>query len=85
MISSNSRHSLSLRFSFQVRSVNPRWGELPCIGTLEANFEGLEGGEAQGFVQARAVEVQAELSVNMFDVEKVGDMVKTLEERIVGT
>ena len=62
----------------QVWSVDSRKSEFPCVGALEASFEGLEGGDAQGFVQVRTVEVQAELSVNAFDVRKIGDMTEGL-------
>jgi len=52
--------------------------KLPCIGTLEASFEGLEGRDAQGFVQVWAIEIQGELGVDSFNVGKVGNVVEGL-------
>ena len=41
-----------------------------CIGSLEERFEGFDRQDAQGFVQVRAVEIQAESRVYSFDVGK---------------
>ena len=58
--------------------MNPGQSEFPCVGALEASLEGLEGGDGQWFVQVRAIKVQAELSVNSFDVGKVGNVMEGL-------
>ena len=58
--------------------MDPGESEFPCVGTLETGFEGLEGGDVQGFVQVRAVKIQAELCVDPFDIGKVGNVVEGL-------
>ena len=44
-------------YSVQVRGVDSWQGELPCVGSLEASFEGLKGWDVQWVVQVRAVEI----------------------------
>ena len=58
-------------------------GELSCVGSWEERFEGCGERKARWFIPVRAVGIQAESRVDLFDVGKVRNVGKALKVGIV--